>query len=323
MTLPNTGSLSFTQIRDEFGPAPSLGAYRVSFSNTAQGGTLSNVPLDDGIPSGNNPISYSQFRGKSVNIVIDYYTGGTETRSIARNDYNAGRRFAIGGFKSLNENTSGSKIIIDIGKEIRSSQFRRTSNGNTYCAFRTGTFTDGTVSLNIRVGPNGYIQGHGGSGGQGSNNGSSSAEDGFQGGSAIGIQDGSPVTIDPIQGFIGGGSGGGGGGSGRRGNGRTAGGGGGGGGAGNPAGEGGEGGDPPNGGSAADNGEDGNLTTGGQGGDGGDLSGQDGGDGGNGGDRNNSGQGGDDGGDGSGGEGGDGDGGQGGQAIRQFGQTIR
>ena len=74
MTLP-TGekSISASQIRDEFGDTDgttnqsgkvSLGEYRVEKNF----GELSELPLDEGIPQGNNPISFQDFRGKKLNI---------------------------------------------------------------------------------------------------------------------------------------------------------------------------------------------------------------------------------------------------------------
>ena len=56
MTLQSSGQISFSQIRDEFGPndgtAVSLGRYRntsSSFSNKNVG-SLSDLPLDTGVP---------------------------------------------------------------------------------------------------------------------------------------------------------------------------------------------------------------------------------------------------------------------------------
>ena len=46
MTLPNSGSLSFTQITNEFGNRGSLGSYRVNQDIGER-----NWPLDEGFPT--------------------------------------------------------------------------------------------------------------------------------------------------------------------------------------------------------------------------------------------------------------------------------
>ena len=76
MTLQSSGPISFGQIRDEFGlpPNKNLGAYRVSYSNTGQGGSLSGLPLDDGVPQ-SGQIAFSNFYGKRMNTVVDCYSG--------------------------------------------------------------------------------------------------------------------------------------------------------------------------------------------------------------------------------------------------------
>ena len=73
-----TGSLSFEDdIEKEFGenPSRSLGSYRrdhPDFSNK-NCGSLTNLPLDDGIPT-SGEIKFSDFYGKKLNIVVDYYS---------------------------------------------------------------------------------------------------------------------------------------------------------------------------------------------------------------------------------------------------------
>ena len=69
MTIKNSGSsLSFTEISNEFGqpPGKNIGAYRVS-QNV---GSLSNLPLDSGIPQ-SGQIAFSDFYGKRLNNVVD------------------------------------------------------------------------------------------------------------------------------------------------------------------------------------------------------------------------------------------------------------
>ena len=76
MTLPTSGSISAEQIRDEFGPTTesgeqvALGEYRVEKNF----GELSEIPMDEGIPQGNDPISFDDFHGKKLNVIVDYYT---------------------------------------------------------------------------------------------------------------------------------------------------------------------------------------------------------------------------------------------------------
>ena len=63
MTLQNSGTISFTQIKNEFGlpTGKNLGAYRVSDS-PGNNCSLSNLPLDSGIPQ-TGEIKFSNFYG--------------------------------------------------------------------------------------------------------------------------------------------------------------------------------------------------------------------------------------------------------------------
>ena len=80
--------LAFTEIEAEFGQNTDrdLGEYRVSQTI----GGLSNQPLDTGIPQGSNPISFSDFYSKRLNVVIDYHSGSSENRpTVAKTRYDA------------------------------------------------------------------------------------------------------------------------------------------------------------------------------------------------------------------------------------------
>ena len=69
MTIKSSGSsLSFSEIEAEFGSngSRSLGSYRLSQSV----GSLSNLPLDSGIPT-SGQIKFSDFYGKQLNVVVD------------------------------------------------------------------------------------------------------------------------------------------------------------------------------------------------------------------------------------------------------------
>ena len=84
MTIKSSGSsLAFSEIEAEFGSngGRTLGNYRL----TQSVGSLSNLPLDSGIPT-SGPIKFSDFNGKRINIVVDWFSGPEETRKIAKND---------------------------------------------------------------------------------------------------------------------------------------------------------------------------------------------------------------------------------------------
>ena len=116
MTLPNNPSqLSFSQIEGEFGQNPrrSLGKYRIKEPNVGDLGTLG---LDNDGTGGNlspiiptdGQIAFSDFHGKQLNIVVNYYDGSNERRVLARNRYNNGpgngRVSVVGGFRGKPSN---------------------------------------------------------------------------------------------------------------------------------------------------------------------------------------------------------------------------
>ena len=274
MTIKNSGSqLSFSEIEAEFGQPDngrSLGRYRSSdseFKNKSMG-QLSNLPLDTGIPA-SGEIKFSQFYGKKLNMVIDYYDdtgnpGGEASNVLNRQDdgantlaatwrYNnqSNRVKVVGGYRDrptgsvsgYNLSSSGwqggKKIFIHVNKQIGSAKAGSNSDRNKV-ALRTGNWPSGTT-LQIDIGSSGRIQGAGGNGRQGATN-SGTPSQAFTGTSGLGIE--YPAQINN-NGIIRCGYGGGGGGAGAwsdpnknpRDFGRS--GGGGGGGAGIPAGDGG------------------------------------------------------------------------------------
>jgi len=258
MAIKSSGSsLSFTEIEAEFGQngSRSLGAYRLSQNI----GSLSNLPLDSGIPT-SGQIKFSDFYSKRLNVVVDCHSGGDETRKSAKNDkWNNNNLTVVGGFRSKKE--GGSKIIINVNKKFCSDK-----SNIVHCALKTGSW-DSTATVQVDVGSGGRILGSGGDGGRGANGIDSSGQAGFTGTSGLGI-DHNGVTVNVQSGgVIRAGFGGGGGGGGDRqvdkGEDRRASGGGGGGGAGCPPGAGG-----PRGttGSLGSNGSAGTETTGGGGG---------------------------------------------------------
>ena len=261
MAIKSSGSsLSFSEIEAEFGSngTRSLGSYRL----TQSVGSLSNLPLDSGVPT-SGTIKFSDFYSKRLNVVVDCFSGGDETRTIAKNDkWNNNQLTVIGGFRSQKE--GGSKIIINVNKKICSDK-----SAVTNCALKTGSW-DSTAVVQVDVGSSGRILGSGGDGGRGQNGIDGSAQAGFDGSSGLGIEVNNCTVNVASGGVVRAGFGGGGGGGGGRqvdkGEDRRASGGGGGGGAGCPPGAGG-----PRGttGSLGSDGSAGTETTGGGGGGGG------------------------------------------------------
>ena len=200
MALQASGPISFSQIANEFGLSPgrNLGAYRISQSV----GTLSNLPLDSGIPQSGS-ISFSNFYGKRLNMVTDLFSiPQNSSRRVARNRYNNNFVIVIGGFRSRPSSSSGTKVYINVNQRIGSQK------GNIFnVALQTGSWNSNTELIMV-VGPNGSLMGAGGDGGTGT---TSNGTSGTPGTSGLGIQ----YTATIInQGLIFGGRGGGGGGGG-------------------------------------------------------------------------------------------------------------
>ena len=305
MTIKSSGSsLSFSEIANEFGTPPNknLGAYRVSQTF----GALSSQPLDSGIPQ-SNQIKFSDFYSKQLNVIVNFYSGGQESRQNAKTRYNQGNVSVVGGFKSKPSNTSGTHVKIHVNKTIISAE------GDNNVALKTGTWNSGTT-LRVDVGSSGKILGAGGNGGKGADNQEENGSNGSSGNHGLGAQFSCTVANSgTIAGGGGGGAGGGGGYNSDKNDDDLGSGGGGGGGAGSPAGSGGAGGDSWD--QDGSSGNSGSSTSGGGGGNGGDGEGQ----GGDGGDGGNLGSDGFDGGSGSGDNGtsGGGSGGSGGSGIRK------
>jgi len=281
MTTPS-GQISDQDIKNEFGEVNGtvpLGSYSVKETK----GELT-LGIGDGIQQNNavtDSIDYNMMRNKKLNIVVDYYSGGTITRSAqgdnatnAKHVYNNdnSKVSVIGGLKSKPSNTSGHRVRIHVNKEIGGKK-----GNKNFCALRTGTGWNSGTTLIVDVGGEGAIYGGGGDGGEGGND-LDAGNPGGDGASALGIEhNGTNINVASgglIQcGF----GGGGGGGSGRqvdKGSDRRAGGGGGGGGQGYPGGSGGDRGRSEHG---ATDGTAGDLTEAGEGGGGGNNAGETGG----------------------------------------------
>jgi hypothetical protein len=160
MTTPTTGQISFSQIISEFGPSnpdaqnglPSrskLGSYRV---NQTIGGR--NWTLDGGVPTSGS-ISFSQLRGKTLNVVVDYVGGETTSVGTAKDNFsNSG--VVVGGFKGRPTSSETKKVYNLIRRKI--------GNG-----LSSGDWDSNTVLLNFTITGSGAIYGYGGNGGAGAN----------------------------------------------------------------------------------------------------------------------------------------------------------
>ena len=248
MTLPSSGPLSFSQIEAEFGSNGNrgMGRYRadsIHFTNKTasdigritEGGYL---PLDTGIPK-TGTIKFSDFRGKSLNVVVNCWDADGETIDAKSDRWDSNNVMVVGGYRGKKE--SGSKIIIHINKTFKSVN---STTANT-CALKTGNWS-GIVGMTVDLGDEARLYGAGGHGGAGADGGNEPGEPGQPGNSGLGIQVNNTIVNVKSGAQIWNGYGGGGGGGSARdedpGADRTAGGGGGGGGAGFPGGNGGEGG---------------------------------------------------------------------------------
>ena len=274
MTIKSSGSpLAFTEIEAEFGAQSprSLGSYR--HSQTVNGLTFDGI--DTGIPSGTSntdTIRFSDFYGKSLNIVVDCYSGGDEFRISAKNNKWNNNQIVIINPSAVGKKEEGTKITIRVNKKFGSDK----SSVNN-CALKTGTWNN-PASVIVDLGSSAKILGAGGNGGRGADGTTNPGLDGGDGSSGLGIEhQGTIVNYRSGSiiraGFAGGGGGGGGQETSK--NDRRAGGGGGGGGAGFPFGTGGAGGTPlagtdPGGSSIGSPGGNGTETSGGNGGSGGD-----------------------------------------------------
>jgi len=216
MALQSSGTISFSNIINEFGqpPGKNLGAYRVNQSV----GALSNLGLDNNdslnatIPQ-SGTIKFSDFYGKKLNIIVNYHTGGTETQpQNGYQRYQANNVTVIGGFRGRPSDPNGKKVYIHVNKKI----INQKSDDQQRCALKTGQSWNG-AELRVDVGGNGKIFGAGGNGGRGHQGGRSDGAGGKggDGNTALGLTYSAKVNV-MSGGVIAGGGGGGGGGGGAR-----------------------------------------------------------------------------------------------------------
>ena len=207
MALQASGQIKYSEIIAEFGTPNSggLGEFRVS-ENV---GTLTNLPLDTGVPQGNSQIKFSDFYSKRLNQVVDLYSiGNGSTRQNAKNRWNNNNVHIVGSSKTGKTkppNTVNDRVIVNVNATISSVK-----GTQTHCALRTGNWDSGTI-LEIEIGTSGKLYGSGGDGGSGGSANETAGTDGQTGSSALGLE--YPCTINNlgvIQSGYGGGGGGGG-----------------------------------------------------------------------------------------------------------------
>ena len=238
MTIKSSASpnppLSFSEIETEFGdnPGRSLGQYRRddpsgNFDNASPtGSSLSGLPLDTGVPA-SGEIKFSDFYGKQLNMIVDYFNdtgsaGGEANNILNRQDdgantmaatwrYNnqASRVRVIGGYRSRPTGTvsgyalsssawqGGKKVFINVNKNVGGEKSNTTNAtqqeaDRSKVALRTGVWPSGTT-LHIDIGSSGRIQGAGGNGQIGNTNSGTPAR-AFTGTAGLGIE--YPAAID-------------------------------------------------------------------------------------------------------------------------------
>ena len=203
MTTPTSGTISATDIINEFGNSNSnggmsLGAYR---QHKLANGNLSNYPqtvngisfsaLDTSVPV-SGQIKYSDLRSKKLNFVVDYQSFSQDRQnSISHVDmqvrWQQGNNATVGNFKDAPTDSGswngGKKVFIHVNQTFGSI----TDNNRNVVALRTGSQWPNNTEMEIQVGSNGRIFGAGGRGGHGSN-GSGEGGDANNGNSALGIQ---------------------------------------------------------------------------------------------------------------------------------------
>ena len=203
MTTPTSGTISATDIINEFGNSNSnggmsLGAYR---QHKLANGNLSNYPqtvngisfsaLDTSVPV-SGQIKYSDLRSKKLNFVVDYQSFSQDRQNTISHvnmqvRWQQGNNATVGNFKDAPTDSGswngGKKVFIHVNQTFGSI----TDNNRNVVALRTGSQWPNNTEMEIQVGSNGRIFGAGGRGGHGSN-GSGEGGDAENGNSALGIQ---------------------------------------------------------------------------------------------------------------------------------------
>ena len=193
MTTPTSGTISASDIINEFGNSNSnggmsLGAYRFQSNQTI--GSMTFDKLDNGVPTGSSQISYSQMRNKKLSFVVDYHSFSadrdTSTAHIdAQVRWQQGNTTQVGNFRgtpSAGDWNGGKRVYINYNNTFGGV----TNNTQSVVALRTGQFWPDNTEMFIEVGGSGKIFGAGGRGGHGST-GSGEGGDALNGNSALGI----------------------------------------------------------------------------------------------------------------------------------------
>ena len=210
MALQASGNeIKYSQIIAEFGTPTNggLGEYRLSGGENV--GSLTDIPLDVGVPT-SGEIKFSDFYGKRLNQIVDLYSSSVDEtfRQDAKDRWEDGEVHVVGSTKTSKTkppDTTDDRVIIHINQQIGSSKSQQKR-----CAVRTGKWDSGTI-LEIEVGPNGAIYGAGGNGGKGGKAKNGDGGNGKTGTSALGIEYACTINnLGVIQAGYGGGGGGGG-----------------------------------------------------------------------------------------------------------------
>ena len=208
MALQASGTIKYSQIITEFGTPNNggLGEYRLGGGENV--GSLTNVPLDVGVPV-SGEIKFSDFYSKRLNQIVDLHSIANNTvRQDAKDRWNNGNVHIVGSTKTGKTqppDTIDDRVIINVNKIIGSS-----NSTQNHCAMKTGTWDSGTT-LVIEIGSSGGLYGAGGKGGDGGSANGGKGEDAGVGSSALGIEYSCTVNnLGVIQAGYGGGGGGGG-----------------------------------------------------------------------------------------------------------------
>ena len=208
MALQASGQIKYSEIIAEFGTPNSggIGEYRLDGGEDV--GSLTDLPLDVGVPV-TGQIKFSDFYSKKLNHVVDLHSiGNSTTRQNAKDRWNNGNVHIVGSTKTGKTqppDTIDDRVIINVNATIASAK-----GTQTHCALRTGTW-DSNTTLEIEIGTSGKLYGSGGNGGSGGNANETAGTDGQTGSSALGIQYPCSVNnLGVIQSGYGGGGGGGG-----------------------------------------------------------------------------------------------------------------
>ena len=202
---PPTNSISFQEIEAEFGAQSprSLGSYR--HTQTVNGLTFNGI--DSGVPS-SGEIKFSDFYGKSLNIVVDCFSGGDEFLINAKNNKWNNNNIVIINPSTVSKKEQGTKITIRVNKKFGSDK-----SNQQHCALRTGTWNN-PAQIIVDLGSRAEIYGAGGNGGQGANGTTTNGFSGGDGTSGLGIEHQGTVINYRYGSLISAGFGGGGGGGG-------------------------------------------------------------------------------------------------------------